>query len=101
MSARLEDINDIAYEKVKNSFSLQPVRLKYPLPERSTRALGLIKIDGSAFSSQELLRVLLLNINVAYLRGVRTIFFGPRIELGLPFFFNRSNPCREKTDFFS
>jgi hypothetical protein len=86
MSGRLEDINDIAYEKVKNSFSLQPVSLKYPLPERSARSLGLIKIDGAAFSSQELLRALFLTVNVAYLRGVRTIFFGPRIELGLPVF---------------
>ena len=86
MGGRLENINDIAYEKVKNSFSLQPVRLKYPLPERPARSLGLIKIDGEAYSSKEFLRALVLTVNVAYLRGVRTIFFGPRIELGLPVF---------------
>jgi hypothetical protein len=100
MGGQLENINDIAYEKVKNSFSLQPVNLKYPLPERSARSLGLIKIDGAAFSSKELLRALVLTVNVAYLRGVRTIFFGPRIELGLPVFSTEVILAGKKRIFF-
>jgi hypothetical protein len=85
-SPRLDDIHIIVSEKLERLFPLNPVNLKHPLPERSARALGLIKIDGKAFSSKELLRALILNINISYIRGVRTIFLGPRIDLGLPIF---------------
>ena len=84
--ARLDDIHLIAHEKLQKRFSLNPVSLKHPLPERSLRALGLIKIDGEVFSSKEFLRVLLMNINVAFVKGVRTISFGvsgPPVNLPL------------------
>jgi hypothetical protein len=73
-------------EKLKKQFSLTPVDLKYPLPERPLRSLGMVKIDGKVLSSDEFLRVLVMNIRIAFFRGVRTIFLGPRIELGLPVF---------------
>lgn len=84
--ARLDDIHLIAHEKLQKQFPLTPVHLKHPLPERSLRALGLVKIDGKVLSAEKLLRVLILNINVAFFREVRTIFLGPRVELNLPVF---------------
>ena len=83
---RLDDIHLIVYEKLQKEFSLNPVPLTHPLPERSLRALGLVKIDGKVLCSDKFLRVLIMNITVAYLREVRTIFLGPRTELDLPIF---------------
>ena len=83
---RLDDIHIIAQEKLQKRFSLTSENLKHPLPERSLRALGLVRIDGKVFNSNEFLRVLILNVNVAFLREVRTIFLGPRTELDLPVF---------------
>lgn len=85
-TARLDDIHISTVEKLQKIFSLTPERLKHPLPERSWRMLGLVRIDGKVFSSDEFLRVLVLDVNVAFLRDVRTIFLGPRTELDLPVF---------------
>ena len=52
-SARLEDIHSITLNKLQKQFSLSPAELKYPLPEWPLRALGLVKIDGQVFSSDE------------------------------------------------
>ena len=84
--AQLDDLHTIAREKLQGRFSLDPVNLKHPLPEKPLRALGLMNIDGNVFSSKEFMRVLILNITMGFVRGVRTIFLGPRIELGLPIF---------------
>ena len=84
--AKLDDIHLIVQEKLQKRFTLTPENLKHPLPERSWRVLGLVKIDGKVFNSDEFLRVLILNVNVAFLREVRTIFLGPRTELDLPVF---------------
>ncbi len=83
---RLDDIHLIAFEKLQKQFSLNPVTLKHPLPERSLRALGLVKIDGKVLSSDKFLRVLILKVAVAYFREVRTIFLGPKTALDLPVF---------------
>ena len=83
---RLDDIHLIAFEKLQKQFSLAPVTLKHPLPERSMRALGLVKIDGKVLSSDKFLRVLILKVAVAFFREVRTIFLGPKTELDLPVF---------------
>jgi len=83
---RLDDIHLIAFEKLQKQFSLNPVTLKHPLPERSLRALGLVKIDGKVLSSDKFLRVLILQVAVAFFREVRTIFLGPKTELDLPIF---------------
>ena len=83
---RLDDIHLIAFEKLQKQFSLDPVTLKHPLPERSMRALGLVKIDGKVLSSDKFLRVLILKVAVAFFREVRTIFLGPKTELDLPVF---------------
>ncbi len=60
---RLDDIHLIAFEKLQKQFSLNPVTLKHPLPERSLRALGLVRIDGKVLSSDKFLRVLIMNSN--------------------------------------
>ena len=97
---RLDDIHLIAHEKLQKQFTLTPVRLKHPLPERSMRALGLVKIDGKVFSSDKFLRVLLMNINVAFFREVRTIFLGPKVELNLPVFSSETILMGNKRMFF-
>lgn len=97
---RLDDIHLIVNEKLQKQFTLTPVQLKHPLPERSLRALGLVKIDGKVFSSDKLLRVLIMNINVAFLREVRTVFLGPRVELNLPIFSSESILMGKKRLFF-
>jgi hypothetical protein len=84
--ARLEDIHRVAWGKLQKRFSLTPVDLKYPMPERPLRALGLIKLDGKAYRSNEFLRVVLMNITLAFVSGVRTVFLSPQVELGLPVF---------------
>jgi len=98
--AKLDDIHSIALKKLQKRFSLTPVNLKHPLPERSLRVLGLIKIDGKVFSSDEFLRVLAMNITIAFVRGVRTIFIGPRTELNLPVFSTEVILSGNKRTFF-
>ena len=97
---RLDDILDYGYEKLKASFSLDKVDLKHPLPERSKRALGMIRIDGNVFSAREFLRVLLLKVSIAGVRGVRTIFLGPQVELNLPIFSTEAILMGKKRMFF-
>jgi len=84
--ACLDNIHNITLEKLQKRFSLTAVNLKYPMPERPSRTLGLVKIDGKVKSSDEFLRVLIMNITLAFVRGVRTIFLGPQVELDLPIF---------------
>jgi hypothetical protein len=98
--ARLDDIHLIVNEKLQKQFTLTPVHLKHPLPERSMRALALVKIDGKVFSSEKFLRVLIMNINVAFLREVRTIFLGPKVELNLPIFSSETILMGNKRIFF-
>ena len=97
---RLDDIHLIVNEKLQKQFTLTPVHLKHPLPERSLRSLGLVKIDGKVFSSDKFLRVLIMNINVAFLREVRTVFLGPKVELNLPIFSSETILMGKKRIFF-
>jgi hypothetical protein len=99
-SERLENIHTIAGEKLKKTFSLERVNPKHPLPERSKRVLGLIRIDGNVFSAKEFLRVLLLEVSIAGVRGVRTIFLGPQVGLDLPIFSSEAILMGKKRIFF-
>ena len=98
--AQLDDIHTITLEKLQKRFSLTAADLKYPMPERPLRTLGLVKIDGKVFHSNEFLRILIMNINLAFVRGVRTIFLGPRTELDLPVFSSESILMGKKRMFF-
>jgi hypothetical protein len=82
----LFDIHEVALIELKKKFSLKPVALKHPLPERPVRTLGLVKIDGEVFSSEKLARVVLLKINFPVYLTVRSMFIRPPMELDLPVF---------------
>jgi hypothetical protein len=82
----LKEIQFIALEKIKKRFSLEPVSLKYPFPERPIRALGLVKIDGEVFSSEKFSRVVLMRIKLPFYLAASSTFLLPRRELGLPLF---------------
>lgn len=84
--ATLKDIHPIALEELRKRFSLQPVSLKHPFPERPARTLGLIKCDGDVFSSDKFSRLVLMRLNLPVYLSVRSIFLRPRMELDLPVF---------------
>lgn len=82
----LRDIHSVALAEIKKRFSLKPVRLKYPFPERSKRTLGLVRVDGEVYSSEQFSRVVLMKIDLPFYLSVRSTFLRPRIELDLPVF---------------
>lgn len=82
----LKDIHTIALAEIKKRFNLNPVRLKYPFPERSKRTLGLVRVDGEVYSSEEFSRVVFMKIDLPVYMCVRSTFLRPRIELDLPVF---------------
>jgi len=98
--AQLENIHCIAFEKLQKRFLLNSVKLKHPLPERPLRSLGMLKIEGKVFSSDEFLRVLIMNITIPFVRGIKTIFLAPRTELDLPVFSTEVILMGKKRNFF-
>ncbi|MFC1591839.1 hypothetical protein ACFL43_04900 [Thermodesulfobacteriota bacterium] len=82
----LMDIHTVAKSELQKRFSLQPVQLKHPFPERPLRALGLMKINGEVFSSDKLLRVVFIRPQLPVFFAVRSMFIRPRMELDLPVF---------------
>ena len=82
----LTDIHSVAIEELKKKFSLKPVQLTHPLPERPKRTLGLVQMDGDVFTSDKFTRVVFLRINFPIYLKVRSTFMRPRIELDLPVF---------------
>jgi hypothetical protein len=84
--ASLRDIHPIVLAQLKKSFTLNPVPLKYPFPERPGRTVGLVRIDGEVFSSEKLSRVVLLRIDLPFYFAVRSTFVRARVELDLPVF---------------
>ena len=83
---RIQEIQSIAREEVTKQFPLNPVSLKYPLPERAKRTLGLIKIDGEVFSSEKFSRVVLMRVTLPFYLSATSTFLLPKVELGLPLF---------------
>lgn len=82
----LIDIHTIALAEIKKRFTLNPVRLKFPFPERSRRTLGLVRVDGEVYSSEQFSRVVFMKIDLPVYMCVRSTFLRPRIELDLPVF---------------
>jgi hypothetical protein len=82
----LKEIYTIALPELKKRFTLDPIPLKYPFPERPLRTLGLVRTDGDVFSSEKFTRVLFLKIDFPVYLAVRSVFLRPRIELDLPAF---------------
>jgi hypothetical protein len=82
----LMDIHAILQEHLSHRFTLEPVKLKHPLPERPLRTLGLMKINGEVFSTDKLMRIVFLRPELPVYFAVRSMFIRPRIELDLPVF---------------
>ncbi len=84
--AQLMDIHSTLQEELRKRFTLEPVVLKHPLPERPLRTLGLMNISGEVFSTDKLLRVVFLRPQLPFYFAVRSMFIRPRVELDLPVF---------------
>jgi hypothetical protein len=84
--AQLMDIHSTLQEELRKRFTLEPVLLKHPLPERPIRTLGLMNISGEVFSTDKLLRVVFLRPQLPFYFAVRSMFIRPRVELDLPVF---------------
>jgi hypothetical protein len=82
----LKDIHSVALAEIKKRFSLNPVRLKFPFPERSMRTLGIVRVDGEVYCSEQFSRVVFMKIDFPMYMCVRSTFLRPRIELDLPVF---------------
>ncbi len=82
----LMKIHSIAKEELNKRFSLDPVNLKHPFPERPIRALGLMKIDGEVFSSEKILRIVFIRPQLPFYFAVRSMFIRPRVEFDMPVF---------------
>ena len=81
-----KDVHDTALAEIRKRFSLTPVQLKYPFPERPLRTLGLVKVDGNIYSSEKFARVVLLKVSLPVYVTVRSTFIRPRLEYDLPVF---------------
>ncbi len=84
--ASLLDIHSVAQEQLRQTFTLDPVTLKHPLPERPGRTLGLVKIDGEVFSSEKISRAVFLRIYFPVYLKIRSMFIRPKMEYDLPVF---------------
>ena len=82
--ASLREIHSVLVSELKKALTLNPVTLKYPYPIRPIRTLGLIKMEGEAFSSEKLLRVVCLRINLPVYINVCSTFIRPKPEYDLP-----------------
>jgi hypothetical protein len=71
---------------LKKQFNLDQVQLRYPLPARPIRMLGLIGIDGEVYSTDKLLRVSCLRISPPVFMKVFSTYMCARIEYDLPSF---------------
>jgi len=87
MAEELKNIHTLFLEKMRQRSILKPVVLKHPFPERPSRALGLIKIDGNIYESDAFMRVMVLTTGIALTsRCTRSISLGPRTALHMPLF---------------
>jgi hypothetical protein len=82
----LKDVHPIALAELRKKFTLNPVTLKHPLPERPLRTLGLVKTDADVFSSDKFSRVVCMRLDLPVYLAVRSIFLRPKMEFDLPVF---------------
>jgi hypothetical protein len=87
MTGQLKDIHKQFLVKITGHSTLKKIVLKYPLPERPVRALGIIKIEGQVYEAEKFMRVMVLTTDFAVSsRCSRSIFLNPRVNLFLPVF---------------
>ena len=84
--SNLMDIHSIVQEELRKRFTLEPVKLKHPFPERPLRTAGLMKINGEVFSTDKLMRIVFIRPQLPVYFAVRSMFIRPRVELDLPVF---------------
>jgi hypothetical protein len=82
----LMDIHSVVQEELRRRFTLLPVKLKHPFPERPLRTLGLMEINGEVFSTTKLMRIVFIRPQLPVYFAVRSMFIRPRVELDLPVF---------------
>ena len=82
----LMDIHEIAEKELGAQIDLEPVTLKFPVPVRPKRALGLVTVDAKVFSSEQLSRFVLLKIDLPSFVSIRSMFIRPFMEYDLPVF---------------
>jgi hypothetical protein len=82
----LMNLHFVAQEVIKKYFTLNPVKLKHPFPERPLRALGLMNINGEVFESDKFLRAVFIRPELPIYFAVRSMFIRPRVEYDLPVF---------------
>lgn len=80
----LTNIHSEVVDSLKKHFTLDQVQLKYPLPARPIRMLGLIGMDGEVYSTDKLLRISCLRISLPVFMRVFSTFMRARIEYDLP-----------------
>jgi hypothetical protein len=80
----LANIHSEISSGLKKHFKLDQVQLKYPLPVRPIRMLGLLGMDGEVFSTDKLLRISCLRISFPVFVKVFSTFMRARIEYDLP-----------------
>jgi len=80
----LANIHSEVVSGLKKHFTLDRVQLKYPLPVRPMRMLGLIGMDGEIYSTDKLLRISCLRIALPVFVKIFSTFMRARIEYDLP-----------------
>lgn len=69
---------------LKKHFALERVQLKYPLPARPMRMLGLVRMDGEVYGTDKLQRIACLRIALPVFMKVYSTFIRAKIEYDLP-----------------
>src|SRR5210317_603716 len=80
----LKDIHKEIALGLEKHFSLDRVKLSYPLPVRPGRMLGLVRMDGEVFSTDKIMRAVFFSIKFPVFLNVYTTFIRSRIEYDLP-----------------
>ena len=80
----LANIHSEIVDGLKKHFNLDQVQLKYPLPVRPIRMLGLLGMDGEVYSTDKLLRISCLRISLPVFVRIFSTFMRARIEYDLP-----------------
>jgi len=82
----LKNIHAIAQALLRQSFPLEPVKLKHQMPVRPPRALGLVNIKGEVFHSEKISRMVFLRISLPIYLTIHSMFIRPKWEYDLPVF---------------
>ena len=82
-------IHDDTFAELNRRYQLRGADLQHPFPERPWRLLGLLKLDGEAYCSEQFVRALLLKMSVPG-GASRSLLLCPRAEYNFPIFSNET-----------